>query len=65
MRVKFSRDYDYIPSGEPRVTLAYKAGTEETVKQEAGEAAIKAGAAEAVEAAPPAEAEPKANARRG
>lgn len=46
MRVTFKRDYDYTPSAERRVTIAYKAGTTETVKREAGEAAIKAGAAE-------------------
>lgn len=50
MRVKFSRDYDYTPSAERRVTIAYKAGMEITVKREAGEAAVKAGAAEEVEA---------------
>jgi hypothetical protein len=48
MRVKFSKDYDYTPSGERRVTIAYKAGMDLTVKREAGEAAVKAGAAEEV-----------------
>lgn len=45
MRVKFTRDFDYTPTQERRVTIAYKAGQEFTVKREAGEAAIRAGAA--------------------
>ncbi|KAK0350347.1 hypothetical protein LTR94_029390, partial [Friedmanniomyces endolithicus] len=44
MRIKFTRDYDYTPSGERRVTIAFKAGMTETVKRECGEAAIAAGA---------------------
>nr|WP_313041044.1 hypothetical protein [Brevundimonas diminuta] len=44
MRIKFIKDYDYTPSGERRVTIAFKAGMTETVKREAGEAAIAAGA---------------------
>ena len=44
MRIKFNANYDYTPSGERRVTIAYKAGTTLTVKREAGEAAIAAGA---------------------
>lgn len=44
MRIKFIGDYDYTPSGERRVTIAYKAGMTLTVKREAGEAAIAAGA---------------------
>lgn len=51
MRVRFSHDFDYTPSGEPRVTIAYLAGMEETVKREAGEAAVAAG--KAVEIAHP------------
>ena len=50
MRVKFSKDYDYTPSGERRVTIAYKAGMELTVKREAGEAAIAAHCAAEVQA---------------
>lgn len=50
MRVRFTHDYDYTPSGERRVTIAYKAGQELTVKREAGEAAVAAG--KAVEIAP-------------
>lgn len=49
MRIKFLADYDYTPSQERRVTIAYKAGQELTVKREAGEAAIAAGSAEEVE----------------
>lgn len=45
MRVSFNRDFDYTPSAERRVTIAFKAGTTETVKREAGEAAIAADAA--------------------
>lgn len=45
MRVKFTKDYDYTPTGERRVTIAYKAGMDLTVKREAGEAAVAAGAA--------------------
>jgi hypothetical protein len=48
MRVRFIADYDYTPSRERRVTIAYKAGSELTVKREAGEAAIAAGAAEEI-----------------
>lgn len=49
MRVRFTKDYDYTPSGERRVLIAYKAGMELTVKREAGEAAIAAGRAKEVE----------------
>lgn len=49
MRVRFTKDYDYTPSQERRVTIAYSAGQELTVKREAGEAAIAAGRAEEVE----------------
>lgn len=49
MRVRFTKDYDYTPSQERRVTIAYKEGMELTVKREAGEAAIAAGRAEEVE----------------
>jgi len=53
MRVKFERDYDHTwPS---RAVTAYKAGYEGTVRREAGEAAVAAGAAkELSEATPPA-----------
>ncbi|HYC66647.1 hypothetical protein [Brevundimonas sp.] len=46
MRVRFTADFDYTPSGERRVTIAYRAGMELTVKREAGEAAVRAGKAE-------------------
>lgn len=49
MRVRFTKDFDYTPSQERRVTIAYKAGHELTVKREAGEAAIAAGRAVEVE----------------
>ncbi len=68
MRVKFNRDFDYVPSGEPRVTLAYttdggpNGDGEYTVKRECGEEAVAAGAAEEVPA-PPQEPAPKADAR--
>lgn len=48
MRVKFSADYHYTPSLERRLTYAYKAGEEYTVKREAGEAAVAAGVAKEV-----------------
>lgn len=52
MRVRFTEPYDYTPSADRRVTYAYAAGAEETVKRECGEAAVKAG--KAIEIAPPA-----------
>ncbi len=52
MRVRFTEPYDYTPSADRRVTYAYAAGAEETVKRECGEAAVKAG--KAVEVDPPA-----------
>lgn len=48
MRVRFLSDYDYTPSEERRVTYAFTAGSEVTVKREAGDAAIAAGAAEEI-----------------
>lgn len=51
MRVRFTKDFDYTPTGERRVTIAYKAGHELTVKREAGEAAVAAGRAVEVAAA--------------
>lgn len=45
MRVRFLRDYDYTPSLNWRVTLAYPAGFFGSVKRECGEAAIACGAA--------------------
>lgn len=49
MRVRFIGDFDYTPSGERRVTIAFKAGMVLTVKREAGEAALALGLAEEVE----------------
>lgn len=50
MRVQFSKDYYYTPSGERRVTFHYKASDKAvTVKREAGEAAVAGGFAVEVE----------------
>jgi hypothetical protein len=46
MRVKFTQDFDYKPTMQQ--TIGYKAGMEDTVKRECGEAAIAAGKAEEV-----------------
>lgn len=59
MRVTFKKDYDYTPSAERRVTIAYKAGDELTVKREAGEAAVAAGAAVEIDAPATVEPEPE------
>lgn len=45
MRVKFTGDYDHV---EVMQTIAYKAGSEETVRADIGEAAVKAGKAHEV-----------------
>lgn len=56
MRVKFSEPFDYTPSEEHRVQIAYSptggaAGDGEyTVRRECGDAAVTAGAAEEIEA---------------
>lgn len=56
MRVRFTEPYDYTPSEEPRVLIAFSpnGGAEKdgayTVRRECGEAAVKAG--KAVEIAP-------------
>lgn len=52
MRVRFTEPYDYTPSAARRVTYAYAAGAEETVKRECGEAAVKAGKAVEIDAPP-------------
>lgn len=49
MRVKFSKDFDYTPSEDRRVLIAYKAGWAGTIRREAGEAAVAAGRAEEIE----------------
>lgn len=68
MRVRFSQDFDYTPSKERRVTIAYKAGWEGTVKREAGEAAVALGCADELtdpaQPPQPPESEPKPRARR-
>lgn len=50
MRVFFLADYDYSPAADPRVTIAYRAGMELTVKRECGLAAVAAGKARQVKA---------------
>lgn len=50
MRVRFTDDYDYVPSGHPRVLIAYRKGMDLTVKREAGEAAVAAGKAVEIKA---------------
>jgi hypothetical protein len=50
MRVSFKRDRDFTPPEERRITVAYKAGTEATVKRAWGEQMVKDGDAEEVEA---------------
>lgn len=57
MRVKFNRDYDWTPPDAPASLVAYPEGYEGTVKREAGEAAVAAGAA--VELDPPKREAPK------
>lgn len=51
MRVRFLRDFNFIPSGKPSVTIGYRAGSVFLVTRECGAAAIKAGAAEKVNVA--------------
>lgn len=52
-KVIFSKDYDYHPSAEPRVTMGYKADKKpQRVNQECADRAIKAGVAVAVEDKP-------------
>jgi hypothetical protein len=48
MRVKFSKTFNYRPTGERRVSIRYLEGSEHTVKREAGEAAVAAGYAKEV-----------------
>lgn len=43
MKVKFDADFDYTPSGDHRIQIAYRAGWAGTVKRECGDAAIAAG----------------------
>jgi hypothetical protein len=46
MRVRFTENFDYTPSSDPRILVEYKSGHELTVKREAGLAAIAAGKAQ-------------------
>lgn len=48
MHVRFLADYDYTPSADRRITIAYKAGQERSVRRECGEAAIALGRAEEI-----------------
>jgi hypothetical protein len=50
MWVKITKDHDHWPN--PRRMLSFKAGVEQSVKRDIGEALIKAGVAEEI-AAPP------------
>jgi hypothetical protein len=45
MKVRFIANFDYTPSLERRVTIAYRAGWRGTVKRECAERAIAEGAA--------------------
>jgi hypothetical protein len=48
-RVRFLRDFNWhVPEYAGRVTIAYKAGSTETVKQRCADDAIAAGAAEKI-----------------
>lgn len=51
MHIRFTADHDYTPTGDQRITIAYKAGMEETVRRECGDEAVRLG--RAVEIAPP------------
>lgn len=46
--VKFTENYDYRPSMQPMVMVAYKAGMTRTVTRECAEAAVAAGKAQQV-----------------
>lgn len=49
MHVRFTEDFNYTPSGEPRVQIAYKAGWQGPVKAECRAQAIALGKAVEVE----------------
>lgn len=51
MHVRFLEDFDYTPSAEPRVQVAYKTGWQGLVRTECGALALEAG--KAVEIDPP------------
>lgn len=44
-RISFLRDFDYRPSGAPRVVVAYAAGKSYVVKRECADLALAKGAA--------------------
>lgn len=48
MRIRVLRDRDLTPPEERRLTIAYRAGMELTVKRTWGEALVSAGAAEEI-----------------
>lgn len=50
MRIRLKRDRDFTPKDERRVTVAYRAGGEYTVKREWGEAMVTDGDAEEIDA---------------
>lgn len=50
MHVRFEKDFDYTPSGNRMVQIAYKAGWQGTVKAECGTEAIADGKAVEAEA---------------
>nr|WP_314437608.1 hypothetical protein [uncultured Brevundimonas sp.] len=60
MRVRFLRDRDWTPPENRRITVAYKAGVEETIKRVWGEQMVKDGDAEEIPA-PPRATDPEAD----
>lgn len=52
MRVRFLKDRLWTPPEDRRLTVAYKAGMEETVKRAWGERMVREGAAVEIEAPP-------------
>lgn len=63
MRVLFSRDRDFTPPEDRRMTVAYKGDREYTVKRAWGEAMVAAGDCVEV-SAPPREGEPGSREKR-
>jgi hypothetical protein len=45
MRVRFTSSFDWTPPEDRRITLAFKAGAELTVRRECGQDAVAKGAA--------------------
>lgn len=52
MRIRVLRDRDWTPPEERRITIAYRAGTEVTIKRAWGEALVAAGDAEEIPSPP-------------